>query len=93
MHIARVSFVTLASRRERQDRRVMMSDLTSKDPHEPSGRKQRWWKTDPEIVHANPRAQRGEPCPQCLMADLAFDSLFRLRCPVCGYVAACGAFT
>lgn len=52
----------------------------------------KWWKRD--AVAAGPdRPQRGTPCPKCYMADLDWDSLFRLHCPNCGYVAECGAFT
>jgi len=70
-----------------------MSPSQSKEDKRRHGQKSRWWKTDPEIAREHPRARRGQSCPQCHMADLSFDSLFRLHCPVCGYVAECGAFT
>jgi len=70
-----------------------MSSSEVKKRSNQASRKPRWWKTDPEVAQQNPRARRGQSCPQCLMADLTFDSLFRLHCPVCGYVAECGAFT
>jgi len=52
----------------------------------------KWWQRD-DVAAEPGRAQRGSPCPKCFMADLDWDSLFRLHCPNCGYVAECGAFT
>lgn len=61
---------------------------TGKEKHSVS---RKWWQTEkrekPSPVH------QGQPCPKCYMADLDCDDLFRLRCPVCEYVAECGAFT
>jgi hypothetical protein len=53
----------------------------------------KWWKRGVAARDSTDRPQRGTPCPKCYMADLDWDSLFRLHCPNCGYVAECGAFT
>ena len=53
----------------------------------------KWWKRNAAMTANLERPQRGEPCPKCYMDDLGWDSLFRLHCPNCGYVAECGAFT
>ncbi|MGD8806651.1 MAG: hypothetical protein PVH65_12410 [Chloroflexota bacterium] len=53
----------------------------------------KWWKREAAAAASPDRPQRGAPCPKCYMADLDWDSLFRLHCPNCGYVAECGAFT
>jgi hypothetical protein len=54
---------------------------------------QKWWQIGVDPVTLEPQARVGLPCPKCLMDDLAYDTLFRLRCPNCGYIAECGAFT
>lgn len=54
---------------------------------------QKWWKTKAASVTGQAPVRRGQPCPKCYMADLDLDSLFRIHCPNCGYVAECGAFT
>jgi len=54
---------------------------------------QKWWKTDRPTIVGEAPVRRGQPCPKCFMADLDLDSLFRIHCPNCGYVAECGAFT
>ena len=57
----------------------------------------KWWQQDrPEGTPAGANLaapKKGDSCPKCLMDDLNYDTLFRLSCPVCGYVAECGAFT
>jgi len=53
----------------------------------------KWWKHDGATAVSANRSQKGESCPKCQMDDLDWDSLFRLHCPNCGYVAECGAFT
>jgi ribosomal protein S27AE len=53
----------------------------------------RWWKTGEAEVDKLPHLRSGHSCPKCYLADLEFDTLFRLHCPNCGYVAECGAFT
>ncbi|MDX1614637.1 MAG: hypothetical protein R3300_10030 [Candidatus Promineifilaceae bacterium] len=70
-----------------------MSRSRTEENERRAAQKAPWWKTDPETAREHPQPRRGQSCPQCHMADLAFDSLFRLHCPVCGYVAECGAFT
>jgi ribosomal protein L37AE/L43A len=57
-----------------------------------------WWRPSgqpPEQAKAAcslpPKA--GQPCPYCGQATLAYDSLFILTCPHCGYTAEGGAFT
>ncbi|MGD2049056.1 MAG: hypothetical protein PVH03_06155 [Chloroflexota bacterium] len=54
---------------------------------------QKWWKTGSASIQDEPRTGQGQPCPKCYIADLDYDTLFRLRCPNCNYVADCGAFT
>lgn len=53
-----------------------------------------WWRKDnePKRVCAI-RYQPGQPCPKCTRGRLAYNGLFILACPVCGYVAEGGAFT
>ena len=63
------------------------------DPSTTSTTGQKWWKQNKDPVVLPAAAHRGQPCPNCLLADLDLDSLFRLRCPNCDYVADCGAFT
>jgi hypothetical protein len=55
--------------------------------------KKKWWQTNYLPTGVPPRPRKGQSCPKCLMADLDYDTLFRLSCPVCGFVADCGAFT
>ena len=57
------------------------------------GMTKRWWKEDRSADFDYFAPKKGEACPKCLMDDLDYDTLFRLSCPVCGYVAECGAFT
>jgi hypothetical protein len=61
----------------------------------PTARRKKWWQTEKqgEETATLVPVGRGESCPKCQMADLDFDNLFRLHCPVCGFVASCGAFT
>jgi ribosomal protein S27AE len=54
---------------------------------------EKWWQQDRPAGGRLPRPREGQPCPKCALGDLAFDSLFRLHCLVCGYTADCGAFT
>jgi len=64
---------------------------TGKDGKDQNTTDRKWWQT--ERHEKPPRMHQGQPCPRCLMGDLDYDALFRLRCPVCDYVAECGAFT
>jgi hypothetical protein len=54
-----------------------------------------WWRRangeQKEPCATAPRP--GNPCPDCGMGELDYDSLFVLVCPQCSYVAASGAFT
>jgi hypothetical protein len=65
-------------------------------PEDLPPRRKKWWQTESHeegtATTLDPPRQ-GESCPKCQMADLDFDTLFRLHCPVCGFVASCGAFT
>jgi hypothetical protein len=57
--------------------------------------KRYWWR-DEEALEERTCAihyQPGQPCPQCRQDDLAYDGLFMLTCPACGYIAESGAFT
>ncbi len=56
-------------------------------------KRKRWWRQEGQAVSNFVAPKKGESCPKCLMDDLDYDTLFRLSCPVCGYVAECGAFT
>jgi len=53
----------------------------------------KWWQTGLDHTTLEPHVRPGQSCPKCLMDDLTYDTLFRLLCPNCGYVAECGAFT
>jgi hypothetical protein len=53
----------------------------------------KWWQIDQLEAPEGPQGKAGEPCPKCWLADLEHDSLFRIHCPICGYIAECGAFT
>lgn len=53
----------------------------------------RWWRKQEADEPPDPTSRRGQACPKCLLGDLDYDTLFRLRCPVCHFVADCGAFT
>ena len=55
--------------------------------------RQKWWKASSASKVIGLHSHRGEACPKCYLADLDYDTLFRLRCPNCGYIAECGAFT
>ncbi len=65
--------------------------------NEPTRSKKKWWQVENGLAEQQPSmkppAKQGQPCPKCYLADLDYDSLFRLSCPNCGYVAECGAFT
>jgi ribosomal protein S27AE len=66
----------------------------SDQPASPEEPEKKWWRHEAAAEQeAAPLPRQGEPCPKCYMAEMSYDSLFRLHCPVCGYVAACGAFT
>lgn len=54
---------------------------------------QKWWKASVTSKIMGTHSHRGEACPKCYLADLGYDTLFRLSCPNCGYIAECGAFT
>jgi hypothetical protein len=54
---------------------------------------QKWWKASIASKAKEMHSHRGEACPKCYLADLDYDTLFRLSCPNCGYIAECGAFT
>ncbi len=56
--------------------------------------KRYWWRDEAQqenscAISCGP----GHACPQCQEGTLAYDGLFMLTCPVCGYVAESGAFT
>ncbi|MBK9055100.1 MAG: hypothetical protein IPL78_30630 [Chloroflexi bacterium] len=56
--------------------------------------KQYWWRVEAEERgKCAPRPRPDSLCPHCQQGKLAYDSLFNLSCPVCGRVAAAGAFT
>lgn len=63
------------------------------DTSRQSGSTKKWWQTESDAKSVPARPRKGQACPKCLMDDLDYDTLFRLSCPVCGYVADCGAFT
>jgi hypothetical protein len=53
-----------------------------------------WWRPAGQAKAAcSPPRKAGRPCPHCRQAALAYDSLFMLTCPHCGYTAEGGAFT
>lgn len=68
-----------------------MADKGNRTGRDRNAADRKWWQT--ERREKPPRMHQGQPCPRCLMGDLDYDALFRLRCPVCDYVAECGAFT
>ena len=49
--------------------------------------KTRWWKIGDAGADNQPHPSQGQPCPKCYLADLDFDTLFRLHCPNCGFIA------
>ena len=53
----------------------------------------KWWKTAAQAGNKTSLPVQGAPCPKCLLGDLEFDTLFRLQCSTCGFIAECGAFT
>ena len=55
--------------------------------------RRKWWQTGQSSAGKVLGSQAGQPCPKCYLADLDLDTLFRLSCPNCGFVANCGAFT
>lgn len=71
----------------------MSSSIANKPSGLPDTRREKWWKLDSAVVDDENQAGRGQACPKCYLADLDFDTLFRLHCPNCGFIAECGAFT
>lgn len=63
------------------------------DPSKSEKSTEKWWKTDGTSKDKMAHPRQGEACPKCYLADLEYDTLFRLHCPNCGYIAECGAFT
>jgi ribosomal protein L37AE/L43A len=56
--------------------------------------KQYWWRDEKESKNSCAiRFQPGHTCPECREGVLAYDGLFMLTCPTCGYIAEGGAFT
>lgn len=56
--------------------------------------KRYWWrKKEASKETCAMRYLPGQRCPQCAEDDLAYDGLFILTCPACGYIAESGAFT
>jgi hypothetical protein len=53
----------------------------------------KWWKTSDRAGDEAARPIVGTSCPKCYLGNLEFDSLFRLQCSNCGFIAECGAFT
>lgn len=54
----------------------------------------RWWrKGGGEGAGCGVSLRPGQPCPRCQEAELMYDELFRLLCPLCGYGPESGAFT
>lgn len=53
-----------------------------------------WWRSGREKdTQCAVAAKPGSVCPRCGEGELAYDGLFLLTCPRCGYVAENGAFT
>jgi hypothetical protein len=53
-----------------------------------------WWREEKAPKNSCViRYQPGHLCPDCREGILAYDGLFMLTCPACGYVAESGAFT
>lgn len=71
----------------------LMNTLTQDEKKSDSPRGERWWKSAENGGDRDLRPVEGAPCPKCLLGDLSFDTLFRLQCSNCGYIAECGAFT
>lgn len=53
---------------------------------------ERWWRKG-EGAGCGVSLRPGQPCPRCQEAELMYDELFRLLCPLCGYGPESGAFT
>jgi len=59
-----------------------------------AGEKRYWWRDDVGTKSScTIRLQPGHTCPECREGILAYDGLFMLTCPACGYIAEGGAFT
>ena len=57
-------------------------------------KKRFWWRDEKESKKTCAiRHQPGHTCPECREGALAYDGLFMLTCPACGYIAESGAFT
>jgi ribosomal protein L37AE/L43A len=56
--------------------------------------KRYWWR-DKKTLQSTcaMRYRPGHACPECREGILAYDGLFMLTCPACGYIAESGAFT
>ncbi|MFL7837411.1 MAG: hypothetical protein ACK2T4_01155 [Candidatus Promineifilaceae bacterium] len=56
--------------------------------------KRYWWRDGKEPKNTCAiRYQPGHTCPECGEGVLAYDGLFMLTCPACGYIAESGVFT
>ncbi|HIP70224.1 MAG TPA: hypothetical protein EYH05_02370 [Anaerolineae bacterium] len=73
---------------------IILKDMTSKTAVKKTKKSAPWWRTEEsaKAVCQIP-VKPGQICPNCGEGILAYDGLFLLTCPACGYVAEGGVFT